>query len=68
MLGVLPSNNRIAHERNERSAHEPKVVRREDLPRDRRHNGHDHGVSPLIKRQFGDVRKSPPDRPWMVGH
>jgi hypothetical protein len=64
MLTVLSSNNRIAHERNERSAHEPKVVRREDLSRDHRH----HGVSPLIKQQFGDVQKSPPARPWMVGH
>jgi putative FmdB family regulatory protein len=68
MLSVLSSNNRIAHERNERSAHEPQVIRREDLPRDHRHHGHDHGVRPLIKQQFGDVRKSPADRPWMVGH
>ena len=68
MLTVLSSNNRIAHERNERSAHEPKVVRREDLPRDRRQHDDHHGVSPLIKQQFGDVHKSPPDRPWMVGH
>ena len=68
MLAVLSSNNRIAHERNERSAHEPKVARREDLPRDHRHHGHAHGVSPLIKQQFGDVHKSPPSRPWLVGH
>jgi len=68
MLAVLSSNNRVAHERNERSAHEPKVVRREDLPPGRLHHGHQHGVSPLIKQQFGDVQKSPPDRPWMVGH
>ena len=26
-----------------------------------------HAVSPLIKQQFGDVRRSPPDRPWMMG-
>jgi hypothetical protein len=68
MLGVLSSNSRIAHERNERSAHEPKVMRREDLPQDRRHHGHHHRVSPLIKQQFGEVRQSPPSRPWMVGH
>jgi putative FmdB family regulatory protein len=64
MLGVLSTNNRIAHERNERSAHEPKVVRREGLPRDRHH----HGVTPLIKRQFGEVQGGPPSRPWIVGH
>jgi putative FmdB family regulatory protein len=65
MLSTLSANNRIAHERNERSAHEPKVVRREDLPRGQHHHP---GISPLIKRQFGDVHESPPSRPWMVGH
>jgi hypothetical protein len=67
MLAVLPANNRIAHERNERSAHEPKIMRREDLPNARPHH-HQHGVSPLIKQQFGDVHPSPSSRPWMVGH
>jgi putative FmdB family regulatory protein len=68
MLAVLSTNNRIAHERNERSAHEPKVVRREHLPPAHHHHGHGHGINPLIKQQFGDVHKSPPDRPWLVGH
>jgi hypothetical protein len=68
MLTVLSSNNRVAHERNERSAHEPKVMRREDLPRDHRHHHHQHGASAPIKQQFGDVHRSHPDRPWMVGH
>jgi hypothetical protein len=64
---VLSSNNRTAHERNERIAHKPNVMRCEDVPRDHRHQGLQHGVSPLIKQQFGDVRRSPPDRPWVVG-
>jgi hypothetical protein len=64
---VLPLNNRIAHDGDERSAHEPKVMRREDVPRDHRHQGPQHGVSPLIKQQFGDVPRNPPDRPWTVG-
>jgi hypothetical protein len=69
MLGVLSTNNRIAHQRNERSAHEPKVVRREDLPGGHHHpHPRPHPVSPLIKQQFGNVSQSPPDRPWMVGH
>lgn len=67
MLGLLSTNNRIAHDRNERSAHEPRVVRREDLPRNH-HHGHQHNVNPLIKQQFGNVSQSPPGRPWMVGH
>jgi putative FmdB family regulatory protein len=68
MLAVLSSNNRIAHERNERSAHEPNVVRREDLPPDRARHRHRHAVSPLVRQQFGDVYQSPPRRPWLVGH
>jgi putative FmdB family regulatory protein len=70
MLRVLSPNNRVAHERNERSAHEPKVVRREDLPPSHSHTRghHHHDVSPLIKQQFGNVHRSPPDRPLMVGH
>jgi putative FmdB family regulatory protein len=66
MLGALSTNNRIAHERNERSAHEPQVVRREEVPRG--HSHHHQTVNPLIKRQFGNVSQSPPGRPWMVGH
>jgi len=66
MLGVLSTNNRIAHEREERRAHEPIVVRREDLPTDHRHNHH-HSVNPL-KQQFGNVAQSAPGRPWTVGH
>jgi hypothetical protein len=62
------SNNRIAHERNERRADEPKVMRRQDLPRDHRHQGAQHGVSPLIEKELGDVGRIPPDRPWMVGN
>ena len=65
MMPVLALNNRIAHERNERSAHEPRVVGREALlqgsaPR--------RGVNPLVRKQFGDVHKGGADQPWMVGH
>ena len=60
MLAVLSTNNRIAHE--------PKVLRRQDLSPHHRHHGHRHEVNPLLKQQFGEVHRSPPDRPWMVGH
>ena len=68
MLAVLSASNRVAHERNERSAHEPKVMRREDLPRERLHQGHRPGASPLVRQQFGAVHEGARDRPWMVGH
>lgn len=67
MLAALSSNNRIAHERNERSAHEPRVVRREHLPQGHS-DSHPHDVNPLIKQQFGNVSQGPPGWPWMVGH
>ena len=44
-LACASSNARLAHERNERSAHEPRVVSHEQLHREggsRRH-GHSHG-------------------------
>jgi putative FmdB family regulatory protein len=49
-LACVSRNTRIAHERNERSAEEPKVMRREEMmaahgqirPRSHAH-GHDHG-------------------------
>jgi putative FmdB family regulatory protein len=67
-VAVLSAHERIAHERNERSAHQPAVVRREDLAQYGTHRRHQHGVSPLIKQQFGEANRSPPGRPWMVGH
>jgi putative FmdB family regulatory protein len=52
---------RMAHERNEKSAHEPQVVRREDIPAmdgkiGHRHGGHAHGHSHGTSR------------PSMLGH
>jgi hypothetical protein len=64
ILAVPALNNRVAHERNERSAHEPKVMWREDLPRD--HHPH-HDISSLTKQQFSDVQSGPSDWPWMIG-
>jgi putative FmdB family regulatory protein len=51
----LSRGTRIAHERNEKSAHEPAVVQREALesgPYGRRRHGHNHGAR----------------RPWAIGH
>ncbi len=54
-LPCVSPNNRIAHERNERSAHEPKVMRREELaaahghikPRQQGHGRNMYGSSVL---------------------
>ncbi|MBW7851641.1 MAG: zinc ribbon domain-containing protein [Rhodospirillales bacterium] len=71
MLAMLPRNTRIAHERNERSAHEPRVMRREDLPAEPGHHHHHHGGrvdEERRRKQFGHVHEARSHRPWMVGH
>ena len=64
MLALLSRTDRIAHDRNERSAHEPKVMRREDLPQAH----HRHAPNPRAEREFGHLHESHSHRPWMVGH
>lgn len=60
-LALMASNNRTAHQRNEKSAHEPKVVsggRHEHGAGHHphpHHHGHSHG--------HGGA-----SRPWMIGH
>lgn len=45
-LGCVSRETRIAHQRNERSAEEPRVVRREELHGSgHAHHGHVHGRS-----------------------
>ncbi|MFO1351369.1 MAG: zinc ribbon domain-containing protein [Gammaproteobacteria bacterium] len=62
-LATMKGHNRIAHARNEKSAHEPRVMRREQLEgghsaHGHRHHGHEHSHS--------HYQQSP--RPWMIGH
>lgn len=65
----MPRNTRIAHERNEKSAHEPRVMSRAELDKIGRkrseapghhHRGHHHGG------QHHHQHRS--SRPWMIGH
>ncbi|MDE0150791.1 MAG: zinc ribbon domain-containing protein [Rhodospirillaceae bacterium] len=58
-LADMDPNNRIAHGRNEKSAHEPKVgnVKKHDHS----HHGHGHGHG-----KHRHVHKG--SRPWMIGH
>jgi putative FmdB family regulatory protein len=57
-LATMKSSTRKAHERNERSAHEPQVIRRE--PPVHEHGG-PHHHHPHRHRQRAH-------RPWMIGH
>jgi len=61
-LALMPNNNRIAHQRNERSANEPKLVSRSETDsggHPHPHHGHHHGHG--HKHGAGG-------RPWMIGH
>ena len=62
-LNLMSSNNRIAHTRNEKSAHEPGVVHRMVPPDLQPHATH-HGAH--VVAHSHEHRPSP--RPWMLGH
>jgi putative FmdB family regulatory protein len=65
-LNLMPSNNRIAESRNEKSAHEPDVVHR--LAANDSH-AHAHGRQGSHKHTAGHARvPHPSPRPWMLGH
>jgi putative FmdB family regulatory protein len=53
----MPSGVRSLHARNEKSAHEPAVVRRRTGG-----SGHDHG------HDHGHKHAGRGGRPWMIGH
>jgi len=64
-LALMPASNRTAHQRNEKSAHEPEVVSKSRMgggehPH-RHHHGHGHGHGHDHKHGAGG-------RPWMIGH
>lgn len=61
-LALMNGHNRIAHQRNEKSAHEPQVMSTRD--HDRPHAGHAHGHGPG-HHQHGHGAGG---RPWMIGH
>ena len=58
-LPRLKANTRIAHERNEKSAHEPRVAATPEGG-SAGHEHHDHAHHPS-----GWIRSS---HPWMIGH
>lgn len=63
-LNLMSSNNRIAHTRNEKSAHEPNVVHRMAATDSHAHGQHQHRVH--APGHSHAQRPSP--RPWMLGH
>lgn len=60
-LALMPGNTRIAHQRNEKSAHEPKVASRDSH---QPQAGHSHGRGPGHHHHGHGAG----GRPWMIGH
>ena len=57
-LANMDPNNRVAHQRNEKSAHEPQTATRQQLDREgAKRGGHGH-----------HGHKHHANRPWMIGH
>lgn len=56
----MDAHVREAHKRNEKSAHEPRVVRRNN---DQGHHGHAHAGAGTHRPHLHQS-----SRPWMIGH
>ena len=72
-IAALPAHTRIAHARNEKSAHEPRLMSRSELNAHGGHlghghcHGHSHGQGvPLARGLEPGLKRSP--KQWMVGH
>lgn len=52
-------HTRIAHQRNEKSAAEPRMIKKSNKTHDHGHGHHGHGHP---------AHKHGPSRPWMIGH
>ena len=68
-LADMPENNRIAHQRNEKSADQPQIMNKKELKHSgtlREHvhtHSHDTGHS-----HCGSHNHHHTGRPWMIGH
>ncbi|MFA6903209.1 MAG: zinc ribbon domain-containing protein [Gallionellaceae bacterium] len=74
-LAILGSNQRIAHERNEKSAHEPKTTRRSSCSCSGAHTCSGKTSNPSAKEKKAmaktgglEMQTKKTARPWMLGH
>lgn len=58
--------NRVAHQRNEKSADQPTVINKKDGDHGGAHHGHGHAHTHAHKA--GGGHSHGPSRPWMIGH
>ena len=64
-IANMDPNNRIAHQRNEKSAHEPRVASGKPGGH---HHGHDHSHGEVRNTGLGPGLKRAHSRPWSIGH
>jgi hypothetical protein len=75
-LNRMDQARRKAHARNEKSAHEPRVMTKDQLEKSgRRRAGHSHGHfahgpshHAAERLEKGTHVHVAPDRPWLIGH
>ncbi len=77
-LNTMNAHNRVAHQRNERSAEAPAVMSRAQLDSiagpcasHGHHHGHSHrhgAVNPALERLTGSKEYKQSDKPSMIGH
>ena len=74
-IANMDPNNRIAHQRNEKSANEPRVASGQPGGHSHGHghghgHGHDHGHSHGTRRNtgLGEGLHNTHSRPWSIGH
>ena len=66
-IAFMSPHTRTAHQRNEKSAHEPKVMTRDQLDRMGGRVGHDHSHGPGPQRRLEPGLRTASKR-WMIGH
>ena len=65
-IANMDPNNRIAHQRNEKSANEPRVATMNPGGHDHHHHGHSHGTR--RNTGLGEGLHNTHSRPWSIGH
>ena len=67
-IANMDPHNRIAHQRNEKSAHEPTVSSGKPAGRHRHTHGHGHSHGHGHNRGLGEGLQHGHGRPWALGH
>lgn len=67
-IANMDPNNRIAHQRNEKSAHEPRVSTSPGGHSHSHSHGHGHSHGARRNTGLGEGLRNTHTRPWSIGH